>query len=181
MKSIMLCAAVFLGSTIAAWADARDEVQAAEQRCASTADKRLWLDCYYGAAQPLRQELGLSPAPPEQTRLVPPPGAAPLRPVAQAPDKKQGWIQSMFGSTRSADATVMSRMESYSFDKAGLFTVSLANGQVWQQLVDDKIRAHWHSPAVQYDVQVGMDAGGGFALAVQNADSRDFYKVRRLR
>ena len=55
----------------------RDEVIAGMFRCAAVGDMRVWLDCFYGAAQPVRAALGLPPAPPAQVRLVanPPAGA----------------------------------------------------------------------------------------------------------
>src|SRR5258706_9632722 len=40
----------------------RDDALAGAFRCASVADSRQWLDCYYGAAQPVRAAFGLSPA-----------------------------------------------------------------------------------------------------------------------
>lgn len=49
----------------------RDAVRAASQRCDSITDERTWLDCYYGAAQPVRTDLGLPPAPASQQKLVP--------------------------------------------------------------------------------------------------------------
>ena len=54
-----------------ALADARQDVLSATQRCAAIADDRTWLDCYYGAAQPMRAQLGLPAAPASQVRLVP--------------------------------------------------------------------------------------------------------------
>jgi hypothetical protein len=39
-------------------------------RCAGQSSSRTWLDCYYGAAQPERAVLGLSPAPMAQMVLV---------------------------------------------------------------------------------------------------------------
>ena len=54
-----------------ALADARQDVLSATQRCGGIADDRTWLDCYYGAAQPLRAQLGLPAAPAAQLRLVP--------------------------------------------------------------------------------------------------------------
>jgi hypothetical protein len=79
----------------AALADARQDVMFGAQRCAGIADDRTWLDCFYGAAQPMRAQLGLPPAPANQQRLVPqlaPAYAAPAyappvytAPPAQAP------------------------------------------------------------------------------------------------
>jgi hypothetical protein len=49
----------------------RDAVRAASQRCDGITGEHTWLDCYYGAAQPVRAELGLPPAPVSQQTLVP--------------------------------------------------------------------------------------------------------------
>src|SRR5580704_12476137 len=71
-------------------ADPRADVIAGSSRCDGIPDDRTWLDCYYGAAQPLRAQLGLPPAPASQQALVPParPGApAPVRPAAAASDE----------------------------------------------------------------------------------------------
>jgi hypothetical protein len=54
----------------AAQARPRDEVMINVYRCAGHASTRAWLDCYYGAAQPQRAALGLSPAPTAQMALV---------------------------------------------------------------------------------------------------------------
>jgi hypothetical protein len=77
------CAFVFatlagpLATAQPVWADARQDVLSAAQRCAGIADDRTWLDCFYGSAQPMRARLGLPPAPLNQQRLVPGMGVAP--------------------------------------------------------------------------------------------------------
>jgi hypothetical protein len=55
----------------AAHAGPRDRARAASLRCDSISNERTWLDCYYGAAQPVRADLGLPPAPAGQQNLVP--------------------------------------------------------------------------------------------------------------
>jgi len=57
-----LCAAACLAPG-AALADSRQDVVNLLARCAVLNDDRQWLDCYYGAAQPMRSQLGLSAAP----------------------------------------------------------------------------------------------------------------------
>jgi hypothetical protein len=47
----------------------RDEAMARAYRCAAQPATRIWLDCYYGAAQPVRAALGMAPAPPAQAQL----------------------------------------------------------------------------------------------------------------
>ena len=48
----------------------RDEALSGAFRCAGVADSHQWLDCYYGAAQPVRAALGMPPALPAQIKLA---------------------------------------------------------------------------------------------------------------
>jgi hypothetical protein len=59
----------------------RDAVMARAYRCGAIGAPRQWLDCYYGAAQPARAQLGLPPAPQAQIELAlsPPAGNASTR------------------------------------------------------------------------------------------------------
>jgi hypothetical protein len=66
---ILALTGFMLVAPMSASARARDEVMAGAYHCAGIASTRLWLDCYYGAAQAQRAELGLTPAPPEQVNL----------------------------------------------------------------------------------------------------------------
>ncbi|HUO02676.1 MAG TPA: hypothetical protein VMU31_07850 [Rhizomicrobium sp.] len=59
------------GSAPVAHANPRDQARARSLRCDALPDERNWLDCYYGAAQPVRAELSLPPAPAAQQALVP--------------------------------------------------------------------------------------------------------------
>src|ERR1700730_10215374 len=72
MRNMILAAAVVGGMLTPglAWADAREDVVEGLTRCAALTDDRQWLDCYYGAAQPMRAWLGLSPAPQSQLKLL---------------------------------------------------------------------------------------------------------------
>ena len=58
--------AVVLGAAVLvampAQARPRDEALSGAFRCAVIADSHAWLDCYYGAAQPVRAALGMAPA-----------------------------------------------------------------------------------------------------------------------
>lgn len=78
-----LCWAVVLGAGFLAAlpgeARPRDDALSGAFRCAVIADSRQWLDCYYGAAQPVRAALGLPPALAAQVRLAqsPPAGGTP--------------------------------------------------------------------------------------------------------
>jgi len=62
--------ALLLLLAVPAMARPRDEVMINLYRCAAQASTRVWLDCYYGAAQPQRAALGLTPAPPAQIALA---------------------------------------------------------------------------------------------------------------
>jgi hypothetical protein len=83
MRMRHLCWALMLGGAVLAALPAqarpRDEALSGAFRCAVVADSRTWLDCYYGAAQPVRAALGMPPALTGQVRLAnsPPAGGAP--------------------------------------------------------------------------------------------------------
>jgi hypothetical protein len=70
---------VLLVLVMPAQARPRDDVLSGAFRCAVIADSRAWLDCYYGAAQPVRAALSLPPALAAQIKLAsaPPAGGAP--------------------------------------------------------------------------------------------------------
>jgi len=184
MKSryFLLLALLPLAAT-PAFAGPRDDVMSAATRCAGITDDRTWLDCYYGAAQPMRAQLGLVPAPASQTARVPPipgaarvfsaapPAAAPVRQAIVAPARK-GFLGTIFAS--STDDT---KMASYRFDKHGMFTVTLGNGQSWQQIADDVNFAHWRGPASNYKVSVVEGGFGHAELTVENDGQT--YDVRR--
>ena len=57
----------------------RDDALTGAIRCGVIGDTRQWLDCYYGAAQPVRAALGLASALPGQIKLAsaPPAGGVP--------------------------------------------------------------------------------------------------------
>jgi hypothetical protein len=158
----------------------RDDVRAGSARCDGIADDRAWLDCYYGAAQPMRARLGLPPAPGSQQALVPPPVPGAPAPVA-APFQlgntdssgRPGFFGRLFTHTVE-NSEPPSRMKSYSFDKAGFFTVVLANGEVWQQNSMDAVQAKWRNPPSSYVVTIQP----GSKMDVNGHES---YQVKRVR
>jgi hypothetical protein len=130
------------------------------------------LDCVYGAAQPMRAQLGLPPAPATQQRLVPPamPGFAPppaqtagqayaAQPRGQAaaapppPAERPGFFTRLVTPTHE-NAEPPTRMTAYKFDAAGHFNVTLANGETWEQDIGDNNLARWNKPAQTYTVQI---------------------------
>lgn len=60
---------------VPAQARPRDDALSGAFRCAAIADSRQWLDCYYGAAQPVRAFLGMPPALAGQIKLAASPPA----------------------------------------------------------------------------------------------------------
>ncbi|HKD46676.1 MAG TPA: hypothetical protein VKB67_03250 [Rhizomicrobium sp.] len=179
--------------SLPAAADPREDTLAGISRCASLPDDRTFLDCVYGAAQPMRAKLGLPPAPGFQTQLVPPapyrtslpppmasaptaPAAitAPAQTASVPPQQKNNGI---FGSAFNGDET--ERMASYSFSPRGFFTVTLSNGEVWRQQSNDKTFATWGAKPSDYYVTVQGDPTGGFTLSVRGDDG--LYRVQRIR
>jgi len=119
----------------------RDRVMASASACALAGD-RPWLDCYYAAAQPMRDQLHLSPAPQARVAVAAPPPIFPV--VRTAPE----------ATAMAGRKQMILRMVSYSFAKNGYFTVTLDNGQTWRQVDGDTDFAHWKKPAASYQVRI---------------------------
>jgi hypothetical protein len=89
VMKIRLAAALWLAASIVpAAADSRDLVMERLSRCYGIGDTRQYLDCFYAAAQPLRSELGLAPAPQAQNYV--PLFARPAAPGAYIPQAAPG-------------------------------------------------------------------------------------------
>ena len=166
----------------------RDDVMTALQRCAGFTDNRTWLNCYYGAAQPMRAQLGLSPAPDSQVSLVgnapvlPPP---PMTSTASTAKSGGGWfsgITDIFdSSSKTADSDFGAgamRLASFSYGKDGLFTATLSDGEVWTQSPYDDLRAHWSGQATNYTVMVSSDMFGSHTMRVKGDHD---YRVIRVK
>ena len=267
MRHIWLLVPAFLGVACAAEARPRDEALSGAVRCGVIADSRQWLDCFYGAAQPVRAGLGLAPALAAQIQLAaaPPQGgvprdealrsqvvtnavacmrepaerswldcyyaaanpmraqlglavgasaprpalipapipasmpapipasaprpqlasaapapAAPPAPVKPPPmPKRVGILGGLFNDPRPVVRDVA--MQSYSFDKNGAFTVTLPDGQVWEQIREDEIyhRARWRREASQMLVTIKPDVMHTYVLTIH--DENRMYKVKRIR
>jgi hypothetical protein len=178
----MILAAVALGAALVpnlALADTREDVIAGLTRCAALADDRQWLDCYYGAAQPMRAWLGLSPAPQAQLKLLssqPRPAAAPAPVITRAavrsgppPMPKGTGIFGMFGGKDIVNNTPV---QTYEVTHDG-FTVTLPDGQVWQQTDDDNVKnpVRWRQPASSMRVTIAQGALGTFNLVLNDRTS----------
>lgn len=180
--SALLSAIILLQTILPGRADTREDVIAGMLRCSSIKDDRTWLDCLYGADQPMRAKLGLPPAPEFQQHLVPPrtaalpTNAAPLPLNESMPTHKHpGFFASVFGDL---PPYARSRMASYSFNKKGAFVVTLANGQVWQQSDVEAGSASWREPASRYFVTIDEGPFGSYTMRV--SDSTRIYKVQRV-
>jgi hypothetical protein len=176
----MVFSGVFAAAAQADPADpVRNDVMANVARCAGIADNRTWLDCFYGAAQPMRATLGLSPAPDSQVNLVK------NTPVpAPPPEKKSsgGWLGlgslNPFGSSNDDFNMGATRLTAYSFGKDGLFTATLADGEVWKQSPYDDLRAHWTGQPTSYIVIVTSDMMGSHTMRVKDDHN---YRVMRIK
>jgi len=148
----------------------RDEVMSGAFRCNTAGSDRQWLDCYYAAAQPMRATLGLSAVPGVK-------GASLPAQVAMATASAGSF--GMPAPPKFADTKhVSSRMADYKFDAHGIFTVTLANGQIWQQVAGDTTIAHWKKPAADYVVQISHGFLGSYNFQVKNEPG--LFKVLRV-
>ncbi|MEO8300791.1 MAG: hypothetical protein ABI608_03305 [Rhizomicrobium sp.] len=188
MRKVILAMAV-MGGALApglAWADAREDVVAGVTRCAHLTDDRQWLDCYYGAAQPMRAWLGLSPAPQAQLKLLSEqprsnvlPATVSRAAVRSGPPpmpKKSGF----FGMFGGADVVDNAPVRAYEVKPDG-FTITLLDGQVWQQTDDDveKRPVRWEQAASSMRVTISQGAMNSFNLVM--GDENLHHKVKRVR
>lgn len=206
-----LAALVLISAALAplpALADTRDDVSAGIYRCARIADDRQWLECLYGAAQPMRAKLGLPPAPESQQAMSrlngpvnPPPMAMapplamaqPVPSVSAAPLGRPNLVPSAaaapppppsadFGLPHdSTKGTETSRITAFKFDQFGTFTVTLANGQVWKQSDSDSLKATWHTSPdkMTYSVTISEGILGSYNFKVSGMPGN--YKVKRIK
>jgi hypothetical protein len=157
-----------------AQAGPREDSHAGIARCDQLSDDRAWLDCVYGAVQPMRSRLGLSPAPDFQQRLATGTSSGPV--LRAAPPRSVAVAPAML--VRKGDETWV-HLTAYSFDRRGMFTVTLPDGTVWQQDASDVNYAHWKDPASRYIVSVGEGISGHGTLELRNDGNE--YQVRRVR
>lgn len=184
-----MCAA----SAAPAQTGARDQVLAGVQRCGVIQDDRVWLECVYGAQQPMRARLGLPPAPEFQQRLVPPAAAAapalqnstpPSLQASARPAPKPAPTQrrkpSFFGSLLGDPPPYAeARLRSVRFEKDGAFVVTLENGQEWRQTDVEAGSASWNRAPSEYLVTITSGSFNSYTLGTN--DSRRKYRVERVR
>lgn len=173
MRNRIICSALLVLTASPAWAGPRDDMMAGISRCGGIADDRTFLNCVYGAAQPLRAQLGLPPAPQEQQRLVPQAMAAPqLSP-------RTATVQASPTRPASLPArAIQDRLETFSFDRRGLFIIMLGNGEHWRQDPSDTVRAKWLGRASDYVVRVAKDSQASAQMSVMG--DPNIYRMLRV-
>jgi hypothetical protein len=150
----------------------RDQVLSGAFRCNTASRDRQWLDCYYAAAQPMRAAVGLPPLPQAGSTDLP---AQASTPAIQSASPPFGFpVPPKFGDVDH----LVSSMAAYKFDSHGIFTVTLANGQIWQQVAGDTTVAHWKGAPKKYVVQISRGFLGSYNFQVKNQPG--LFKVLRL-
>jgi hypothetical protein len=170
--SVLLAATACAFAIQPALADTRDDVMAAMQRCRTIQDDRAWLDCTYGAEQPMRAKLGLPPAPEFQQRLVPPLSQSQPRVAAPdtgvtaarpAPRRKASLMQILTGT---AQPVAISGIASVRYDSQGAFVLTLENGQTWRQTdIENGTKAR---PKIGVRATITPAAMGSYNLQMDN-------------
>ena len=176
-RPVLLAATALACLALPALADTRDDVLAAMHRCQSMPDDRTWLDCTYGAEQPMRAKLGLPPAPEFQQRLVPPVAAgapafsdnAPRKP-APLSHRKASFFQILTGT---AQPLAVSNLSEIRYDSHGAFLLTLQNGQVWRQ-VDPDFSA---KPQLRVGAKITITPGALGSYNLKSDQDSHVYKV----
>ena len=176
MRRIYLVAVICPLLLQPALADTRAEVWAAMERCQALQDDRTWLECTYGAKQPMRAKLGLPPAPDYQQRLVPAqtapaPASANVRSAKPAVAAKPR--ASFLPSSDTAPITV-STLSRVQYDNRGAFIVTLDNGQVWRQ-----VNVEGGKAPLRMGTRVSITPGVLWTYNLKSADDARSYKVER--
>jgi hypothetical protein len=174
MQKMILLGAMLAASPMVslAWAGPREDMMVGISRCTGIADDRTFLNCVYGAAQPLRARLGLPPAPDAQQRLVPQAMAAPQLPPRTAPAPQR--------TSRAAlpESAIRERLETFTFDRRGLFVIHLGNGEQWRQDPGDTQRADWKGRASDYVVRVLKSSANSAQMSVMG--DPNIYRMVRV-
>jgi hypothetical protein len=178
-RALILGALLLVALNRPVQADARDDITAAFSRCGVFADDQTWLNCIYGAVQPMRNKLGLPPAPASQTNLVPSPALMPQVAPPPAPTRERenkGGVLSFLVGGQKVLANVP--LTAYSMDRNGLFTITLANQEVWREVAGSPL-PHWREPASHYAASISKGALNSFNLIIVGEGIQ--YKVQRMR
>jgi hypothetical protein len=184
MKRELILAALSLATfSRPVQADTRSDILASFNRCGVFSDNRTWLNCVYGAVEPMRNELGLPPAPASQTNLVPNaslmPQVAPTPAAAPTParrnDDNGGFFSFLVGGQPILTNVPLT---TYNVDHDGLFTITLTNGQVWREQ-EGGPTPHWRGPASRYMASITKGALDSDNLVIVGEGIT--YKAKRIR
>jgi len=163
------------GSMAADEAMARDEVMSGAYHCSTVADDRQWLDCYYAAAQPMRAQLKLPPAP--QARLATAGAAAPAN-IPLPPPVQFGLPAKPPPPVDQKANQVISRIADCTFDRYGVMTLKLANGQVWRQVEGDTALAKLKLPPSAYVATIKHGFFGSYNMTIKGVPG--LFRVLRV-
>jgi hypothetical protein len=112
-----------------------------------------------------------APSQPLPSRMASP--AAPPPPVAQELGREE-----LRGSVPAETAQRLSaEISNFQKDPAGRFTISLNNGQIWQQVAGDTTAAQYH-PGRTHSVTISKGSLGSYDLTFN--DRNAVFKVRRV-
>lgn len=177
MRRICLVAVICPLLLQPALADTRDEVWAAMERCQALQDDRTWLECTYGAKQPMRAKLGLPPAPDYQQRLVPAQTApAPASASVRVPNPAvTARPSTSFLPGSDAAPITVSTLTRVQYDDRGAFVITLGNGQVWRQVNVETGR----KVPLRMGTRVSITPGVLWTYNLKSDDDARSYKVER--
>ena len=157
-----------------------DDLAISIGRCAAIAEGGQRLACFDRVAAPLQ-----NPPPAPTTAIAPPPRSVPVPALTQAQARPE-----QFGSENlpmpapSADAPpraldqIVTDVTNVTVNSLGRFTVFLANGQIWQQVLGDTDQARFPKTGKTV-VTISRGALGSYNLAIEGVGRT--FKVRRLK
>ena len=177
MRKHILLAALTGSAVSPAMAGPREDSDAGIARCASLGDDRAYLNCIYGAVQPLRARLGLPPAPEAQIRAVPPVAAA-SAPISPRPAAAPSAASSRVPSEAAFAGGMRERMDNFTFGRGGLFRLMLENGEMYRQDPNDAPRAKWSGRGSDYQVFVIKQGPRNAVMKV--AGDPNVYRMQKI-
>jgi len=175
MRKHLLLAILTVSAASPAMAGPREDSDAGIARCAVLADDRAYLNCIYGAVQPLRARLGLPPAPEAQVRAVPPVMIAPISP---RPTVAPSAASSRVPSEAAFAGGMRERMDNFTFGRGGLFSLMLENGEMYRQDPGDAPRARWTGRGSDY--QVFVIKQGPRSAVMKVAGDPNVYRMQKI-
>lgn len=167
-------AVLFAGLVLApaAMAGPREDVMMAASRCFSLVDDRAWLECYHAAARPMETTLGTA-VPPPRTDV------SPLALAATPPSAPEKIMLNRPVPTGNDVDHVTARLTNIRFVQDGYVIITLANGDVWQQVDGNSLRQPLKKSAGTYVATISRGLFGTYNLAIRGIAGK--YGVKRVR